>query len=134
MNFRLKPQSEKFNGFLDHGTSFTGELSFEGTFRIDGEFHGSIVTKDVLVIGPKATIYADIQAGEAKIHGSVFGSICGLRRIEIGSTGKVQGDLRSPYLVIEEGAVFEGRSYSTLAVAQAAQADDGQETVVAPPE
>jgi cytoskeletal protein CcmA (bactofilin family) len=108
---QVKPQPEKFNGFLDLGTSFTGELSFEGTFRIDGEFHGSIVTNDLLVVGPRATIYADIKAGEARIHGSVFGNISGSRRIEISATGKVRGEVQAPQLVIEEGAVFEGRSH-----------------------
>jgi cytoskeletal protein CcmA (bactofilin family) len=117
---QVKPQTEKFNGFLDLGTSFTGELSFEGTFRIDGEFHGSIVTNDLLVVGPRATIYADIKAGEARIHGSVFGNISGSRRIEISATGKVRGEVQAPQLVIEEGAVFEGRSHGA--------AQDGPQT------
>jgi cytoskeletal protein CcmA (bactofilin family) len=134
LNWLFKPQAEKFNGFLDLGTSFTGELSFEGTFRIDGEFHGSIVTNDILVVGPRATIYADIKAGEARIHGSVFGNISGNRRIEIGSTGKVRGDVQTPQLLIEEGAVFEGRSHAAVQdVTQMELRTADEETVVAHP-
>jgi len=111
LKWRSSSSAEKFNGFLDHGTSLTGELTFEGTFRIDGEFHGSITTADVLVIGPRAAVHADIKAGEVKVYGSVFGNIRSTR-VEIGSTGQVRGDIRASHLTIEDGAVFEGQSYA----------------------
>jgi cytoskeletal protein CcmA (bactofilin family) len=111
LKWRSSTSAEKFNGFLDLGTSLTGELTFEGTFRIDGEFHGSITTSDVLVIGPRAAVHADIKAGEVRVFGSVFGNIRS-GRVEIGSTGKVRGDVRASHLTIEEGAVFEGQSFA----------------------
>lgn len=113
LKLRWKSASDDFKGFLDHGTSMTGELSFSGTLRVDGDVHGSIKTTDLLIVGERATIHADIKAGEVQIHGSIFGNVEGNRRVEICSTGRLQGDVRTPQLVIEEGGSFEGRSRST---------------------
>jgi cytoskeletal protein CcmA (bactofilin family) len=105
-----KTKSDEFKGFLDEGTTLTGELSFSGTLRIDGSVHGSIKTSDVLLVGQRASIHADIKAGEVQIHGSVSGMIDGYRRVEIFATGRVHGDIRTPQLVVEEGGRFDGRS------------------------
>jgi cytoskeletal protein CcmA (bactofilin family) len=109
MKFRRK-ESEEISGFLDKGTNVTGELHFSGTLRIDGNFHGSIATDDILVIGEHATVHADIKVGEIEIHGRVCGNIEGKRRVEIHPTGRVRGDIRCPALVVSPGSVFDGRS------------------------
>lgn len=107
--FRRSP-SEELSGFLDVGTSFTGEMHFSGTLRLDGNVHGSITTADVLVIGEKATVHADIKAGEVEIHGTVFGNVDSERRIQIYAGGRLCGDVNTPKLVIEDGGRFEGQS------------------------
>jgi cytoskeletal protein CcmA (bactofilin family) len=112
MKFRRK-ESEEISGFLDKGTNVTGELHFSGTLRIDGNFHGSIATDDILVIGEHAIVHADIKVGEIEIHGRVCGNIEGKRRVEIYPTGRVRGDIRSPALVVSPGSVFDGRSIMT---------------------
>ena len=111
MTLRQKFSSEEISGFLDQGTSVTGELQFSGTMRVDGEFHGSISTNDKLIIGERAQVHADVQAGEIEIYGKVLGNIHSKKRIEIHATGRVNGELRTPILVIEEGGVFDGSSY-----------------------
>ena len=113
MKLKGKFNSDEFKGFLDQGTALTGELSFTGTLRIDGNVHGSIETPDVLIVGEGASIHADITAGEVQIHGSVSGSIDGAQRVELFSTGCVRGDIRTPQLVVEEGGRFDGQSQST---------------------
>lgn len=111
MKFRRKLPSEEISGFLDQGTAVTGELRFSGTLRIDGNFHGSIMTEDVLVVGEHAVIHADVRAGEMEIHGRIFGNIQAKRRIELHPTSRVNGDIRTPVLVINPGATFDGRSH-----------------------
>ena len=110
-----KAISEEFNGFLGQGTSLTGDLRFSGKLHLDGEFHGTIFTDDVLVVGDKATVEADIKAGEIQISGKVFGNIECVRRIEILESGHVRGDVRTPKLIINEGGVFEGKSLAATA-------------------
>ncbi len=113
MKLGRKSGSDEFKGFLDQGTALTGELSFSGTLRVDGNVHGSIKTSDVLIVGEGASIHADIKAGEVQIHGSVSGNIDGSRRVNIFATGRVHGDIRTPQLVVEEGGRFDGRSRSS---------------------
>jgi cytoskeletal protein CcmA (bactofilin family) len=110
VKLRKKSGSHDFKGFLDQGTSLTGELSFSGTLRVDGTVHGSISTADILIVGDKASVNADIKAGEVQIYGTVFGNIEANRRVEIYPTGKLRGDVRTPQLIIEEGGTFEGHS------------------------
>jgi cytoskeletal protein CcmA (bactofilin family) len=50
MKFGRK-RSLEFKGFLDHGTTLTGELHFSGALRIDGTVHGSNTTSDLLIVG-----------------------------------------------------------------------------------
>ena len=109
MNFRRKA-SDQVSGFLDKGTTVTGELEFTGTLRIDGNFHGSISTNDMLIIGEHAMVHADIKAGEIEISGHVFGSVVCKRSMEITATGRVRGDVETPVLIMSAGATIDGRT------------------------
>ncbi len=107
MKLRLK-QSDQVSGFLDKGTNVTGELEFAGTLRIDGNFQGSISTNDNLVIGEHAVVHADIKVGEIEIHGQFFGSIEAKHRVEIFPSGRIRGDIHTPILNVNAGAVLDG--------------------------
>jgi len=107
MKFRLK-QSDQVSGFLDRGTNVTGELEFAGTLRIDGNFQGSISAGDNLVIGEHAVVHADIKVGEIEIHGQFFGSIEAKTRVEVFPSGRVRGDIHTPVLSVNPGAVMDG--------------------------
>lgn len=102
---------EDIAGFLDHGTEVTGELHFSNTLRIDGSFHGSIVGEDRLIVGEQAVVHADIKVGDIEIRGQVFGNVEVRRQAEIFSSGRLRGDLQAAVLVIQAGAVLEGRSH-----------------------
>jgi len=122
MNFRAKKTTaDHISGFLDREASLTGELEFAGTLRIDGNFHGSISTDDILVVGEHAMVHADIKVGEIEIHGQVFGSIAAKRRVKIYETGRVRGDLHTPELSVNSGAMLDGR---TSMAASAALTED----------
>ena len=100
--------SGDLNGFLDRGSSFKGELEFEDTMRIDGRFHGKIVSKNELIVGESATIEGDVHVGSIAISGTVVGKIVAGHRVEIHRNGKVFSDIETPALIIEEGAIFQG--------------------------
>src|SRR5690349_8124480 len=110
MKLRRKPSSEEISGFLDQGTTVTGELQFSGTLRLDGNFHGSIHSGDILVVGEHADIHADIRVSEIEVHGRVFGNLEAKRRIVIYPTGRVRGDIQAPVLVINPGGTLDGKT------------------------
>ncbi len=96
---------------LGEGCEFEGKLTFEGNLRIDGVVKGQIFSKDILIIGEGARVEAEIEVGEIIIQGHVIGNIRAKQSIELFAPGHVQGDLSTPTLLIEKGAVFEGRSF-----------------------
>ena len=113
--------SRRFTGFLDSGTSFTGDLDFEGTLRIDGVVDGSVRTPDVLIVGPSAVIRANVDAGAVQVHGHVVGDVSCTHRLELCSEGRIDGNIDTPHLVVEAGATFDGRSQMTGARQTAAE-------------
>src|SRR5262249_55263308 len=77
--------------------------------RIDGNFHGSISTGDILIIGEHALVHADIKAGEIEIAGQVNGRIEAKRRVDIRANGRIRGDVHAPVLSVSPGGVVDGR-------------------------
>jgi cytoskeletal protein CcmA (bactofilin family) len=99
---------DNLNAFLGEGTSFKGNLTFEGTVRIDGKLEGEIFTKDMLVIGEGATVRADIHVGVIVVGGTVHGNVTASGKVELHSGAKLYGNIRTPGLSIAEGVIFEG--------------------------
>jgi cytoskeletal protein CcmA (bactofilin family) len=120
-----KSISEDFTGFLSDETSMTGDLQFTGTMHLNGNFHGSISTSDILIIGEKATVEANIKAGEVQVCGKVYGNIDSARRVKITQTGQVRGDIRTPQFVIEMGGTFEGTSSTPASSEEVSSSSEG---------
>ncbi len=105
-----KPFSDgDLNGFLDRGTEITGELRFRDLMRIDGKFKGKIQSTNTLIVGESGEVDAEIDVGTLSVSGRVEGTLKAQIKIEIHNKGKVYGTLISPCLVIEEGALFQGK-------------------------
>ena len=97
------------NAFLGKETVFEGNLDFKGALRIDGRFKGEIRSEDILIVGEGAQIEGSLEVGVAVIHGEVKGNIKASQKIQLRSAAKVNGDIATPSLSIEEGAFFDGQ-------------------------
>jgi cytoskeletal protein CcmA (bactofilin family) len=86
-----------------------GEIHCEQDLFIDGEVNGTMfVPKHKLTIGPSARVKADIKAHNVVIAGSVEGKIEASERIELRNRCRITGDIRSPRVMIEDGALVKG--------------------------
>ena len=94
---------------LGSKTVFKGELNFKNTLCIDGKFEGKVKTSGELIVAEEGTILADIEAGIVICKGKIRGNIIASQKLEIHSTGKIIGDVHTPALKIELGAVMLGR-------------------------
>jgi cytoskeletal protein CcmA (bactofilin family) len=97
--------------FLQNGVRLKGEIEVDGDLRIEGTVEGTLNTRGVLMLGPKASVEGDIRGREIVIHGRLAGTIRADERIHLARGAKVKGDLYCRSLVIEEGVFFEGRSH-----------------------
>jgi cytoskeletal protein CcmA (bactofilin family) len=105
---RPSAHRDDVNGILGEGTHMEGSLRFPGRFHIEGRFKGDVDSDDTLVIGEKADAEGEFRVGELVVMGVLRGNVAAQRSVEIHSTGKVYGSVRTPSLKIDEGAVFEG--------------------------
>jgi len=98
---------QKITGFFDKDTEFKGDLSFKGSFRIDGYFKGTIVSDSMLVVGEQGKVEADVRAGYVVINGEIKGTVRAEDKVEIHSRGRVFGAIITPKLIVDEGAYLE---------------------------
>ncbi len=104
---RRKGENE-VKAFLGKGTEFDGKLMFGGSVRVDGNFKGEVSGSGAFIVGDVANIEADILVDSLLVSGRVCGSIEVRKKVEIYSTGRILGSIKTPVLVVQEGAVFEG--------------------------
>ena len=71
---------QMLNALFGPDSQVNGKLRFEGAVQIDGTFTGSIVTNDLLIIGERAKIAANIDCGSAIVSGEVPTGASGMRR------------------------------------------------------
>lgn len=99
----------QINGFLGEGTEFKGLLTFEGAMRIDGRLEGEVISKDTLIIGEMGQVKAQVEVGQFICKGRFSGDILARRLVKLYPPAEVTGTMRAPAIVIDDGAVFNGK-------------------------
>lgn len=100
---------DEINAFLGVGTTYEGKLSFQGSVRIDGNFHGEIESEGTLVVGKDAHVQGTFRVGQLVLSGRMQGNVTASARIVLNRQAYFQGSLGTPILVVEEGASLQGR-------------------------
>jgi cytoskeletal protein CcmA (bactofilin family) len=110
VNVKKRDQSSgELEGFLDEGTSFSGEVSFHDTLRIDGKFDGAVRSGKTLVIGENADVNAEVDVAVVSVSGRIRGAVRASERIELNPTARAECSLDCKVLVVHEGAQFDGQ-------------------------
>jgi cytoskeletal protein CcmA (bactofilin family) len=86
-----------------------GEVSGAESLYIDGRIEGSVnLTDNRITIGRNGTVAANIVAREVVIMGKVHGNIQCSDRLDIRSEGSLTGDVVTPRISVEDGAMIKG--------------------------
>jgi len=85
-----------------------GDCHTEGTVRVEGTVEGSIAAGKAVVVGKGGNVVGDILTKDAVISGRVSGSVVAESRLEVQATSRIDGDIQSKRMQLEEGAVFNG--------------------------
>ena len=119
-------KEDNLSGFVGAGTDVSGEATFQMMLRVDGHLSGRVSSGDgTLIVSAGGKVDADVAVAVALINGTVNGDIVATKRIELGRVARVNGNIQTPALVVENGALFEGGCRMT-------QVREAQETVTAP--
>ncbi|RKX96659.1 MAG: cell division protein [Bacteroidetes bacterium] len=102
-------EAEKVNTVLSDTTSFNGIMKFKTSLKINGKFNGEIISEGFLIVGERATVKANIKADSVVIAGEVKGNVEARERLELLSTGKLYGNIKTKKLKMADGVIFEGK-------------------------
>jgi cytoskeletal protein CcmA (bactofilin family) len=93
------------------GPSITirGDISGEEDLLVQGAVEGSInLAKNDIVVGAEGKVKANLRALNITVDGVVAGDLNASERILIKKTGKVEGNIAAPRVVLEDGCRFKG--------------------------
>jgi excisionase family DNA binding protein len=95
---------------LDVDASMQGNLVFKDPVNlcISGSFEGNLDTKGNLLISEKATVKANINGESIVVAGKVTGDILAHKELKLLATAQMIGNIKTPSLAVEEGAVLQG--------------------------
>ncbi len=108
MKFR-KDTPDEILSLLGEGVEMVGEISFARGLLVDGVVKGKIRSEGSLMIGAKGRVEAEVVIQRITINGEFRGVIHAVDRVEIHKEGRVFADIFTPCLIIEAGALFEGK-------------------------
>lgn len=121
------PLFKKRPPLIAHGVTIRGEITSNSSIVIEGDVVGSVVVENgQLTIGQGGQVTARLTAPIVQVEGVVVGDVVGTRVVVVTGTGRVQGDLISPRVVLEPGATVNGGIDMMASEANGSQeADEG---------
>jgi len=104
------PVSPRAAACISQGIRIKGEITGSEDLFVDGPIEGKLnLANGSLTIGPNGSVKADVSAREVIVRGRVEGKISGRERVQLWSTGHVNGEVQTQRLAIEDGAVLRGK-------------------------
>lgn len=96
---------------IGQGIRIKGEVTGTEDLFVDGFVEGklNLAADCSLTIGPNGNIKADLVAREIIVRGKVEGKVIARDKLQIGSTGEINGEVQTGRLAIEDGATLRGK-------------------------
>ena len=101
----------RLGAFLDEDSTFEGKYTCNGTVMLDAKLTGEITSRDTLIIGARGVVRATVRGVKVVVCGEVVGPVTATERIELRAGARVTGDIMAPVVIVEEGAVLDGRCH-----------------------
>jgi cytoskeletal protein CcmA (bactofilin family) len=109
---RLRERSETPNGpvisIIGPGMRVEGDCFTEGTLRIEGEVTGTVHAGKAVVVGKDGAVLGDVATHDAVVAGRVTGTLLAASRLEVQATARIEGEVHTRRLQLEDGAVLNG--------------------------
>jgi cytoskeletal protein CcmA (bactofilin family) len=85
-----------------------GQLYIEGDLRLGGLVEGEVEATGDVDIDDEARVTASVAGGHVSIRGQVNGAVIARKRLVVGRTGSLIGDVKVARLVVQDGGTFSG--------------------------
>jgi cytoskeletal protein CcmA (bactofilin family) len=118
------PQN-RIDTLIGAGTTITGDITFSGGLRIDGEVRGNVRAAgdqaSTLVISEHARIEGEVVVSHLVINGTVVGPVVSAGLLELQAKARVTGDVEYNNIEMHLGAVVQGKLVHTGQPARAVE-------------
>ena len=118
-------------GRISRGVEVSGDVLFADALQVEGKVSGKVISESgSLIIEQTGDIQADIDVGVCVIRGALHGNVNARSRVEIYKTARVEGDITTPVLLVEEGSMLSGAITMGKSVARppdSLRLEDGEE-------
>lgn len=108
-------------------TKITGDIKVLGNIRIEGSVDGTIHSIGRVVVGEFSVIKGDISTVEAEISGKIEGKVICSEILFLKKTAVISGDITTKKLVVENGAIFNGKCHMNTNALVVSKSDDKNE-------
>jgi cytoskeletal protein CcmA (bactofilin family) len=97
------------NTHIAKGAAITGDVETFGTIRLEGKIFGNLRSKGKTSLGESAFVQGNILAQSAEIAGEVKGIVEIAEILTLKATAIINGDIICQKLIVEAGAIFNGK-------------------------
>ncbi len=87
----------------------SGKLTGDEDLTVRGRVEGELSLTKTLIVEPSGIVKANVAVRNAIVSGVVVGNITATESVELTKEGRMVGDIRSPRVIIVDGASFRGR-------------------------
>src|SRR5215471_18497236 len=85
-----------------------GRLEIQGDLKVAGNVEGDLKASGDVTVDSSATIQAAIEGANVSVRGQVTGNVTARKRLTLGGSGRLNGDVRVARLTVEDGATLNG--------------------------
>ena len=88
--------------------SLNGRLEIHGDLKIQGNVEGELKASGDVTVDSTAAIQASIEGSNVNVKGQVTGNVTAKKRLTLGGSGRLNGDVKVARLTVEDGASLNG--------------------------
>jgi cytoskeletal protein CcmA (bactofilin family) len=85
-----------------------GRLDIHGDLKIHGTVEGELKASGDVLVDSTANVQASIEGANVNVRGQVNGNVTARKRLTLGGSGKLNGEVRVARLTVEDGATLNG--------------------------
>lgn len=108
-NHRNHFQPDLSDTVIAAGITVRGDITSDGDIWVNGTVEGDLTTETSITLGQNARIDGNLSAATLYISGCIIGNATATERVACESTAYINGDISTPRLRVEDGALITGR-------------------------
>ena len=97
------------HSYVGRNTTIKGNLECSENFLVEGSVEGNLNSHGTIVLGKDSLVRGEVRAREVAVSGIVVGTVRCSDRLEIFGSAKIIGTIQAPVLIMEPGALINGR-------------------------